>query len=262
MDAALLDAFRSCRDDPNTDEGRVAALVAGVLDPGLDPERVERELQELASRCSDELAPWQYLSALGFAGNSDDYGALDNSNLARVLRSRRGIPITLGVVLIRVARVSGHQATGINFPGHFIVQVDDVTVDPFALRPLDRGQLLERLPPAARRLSRETLFAPASTVIVGLRMLNNVKLIFSAQAAWDRTLDVLDAQLALAPEQAALHLERGEVWHRLGSVGKAREALERAIELTESMESAEAEPLRRAARARLDEIAGVDDILH
>ena len=262
MGAALLEAFRRCRDDPAADEGRVAALVAGVLDERLDPERVESELQRLASHCSDRVTPWQYLSELGFIGNSDDYGALDNSNLARVLHSRRGIPITLGVVLIRVARVAGHRAVGINFPGHFVVEVDDVMVDPFALTPLDRAQLLERLPPSARRLPSRTLFAPASTVAVGLRMLNNVKLIFSSRSAWDRTLDVLDAQLALAPDEAALHLERGEVWRRLGSVGKAREAFERALELTESMDAAEAEPVRQAVHARLSELAGIDDTLH
>jgi regulator of sirC expression with transglutaminase-like and TPR domain len=262
MDQALLDAFHRCRTDPAADEGRVAALVAGVLDERLDPAAIEADLQRLASGCATGVAPWDYLAELGFSGNSEDYTALDNSNLARVLGSRRGIPITLGVVLIRVARAAGHRATGINFPGHFVVEVDDVLVDPFALRPLDRAQLLERLPPATREPARRTLFAPASAVAVGLRMLNNVKLVFSRQGAWDRALDVLDAQLRLAPGQFALHIERGDAWQRLGMVAPALEAFQRALVLVSSAATPEAEQVRLAVRARLDELGGADDIVH
>jgi regulator of sirC expression with transglutaminase-like and TPR domain len=262
VDETLLDAFLSCRTDPEADEGRVAALVSQVLDPGLDAGAVEADLQALALGCVWPQAPWRYLSDLGFDGNRDDYGALDNSNLARVLHTRRGIPITLGVVLIRVARVAGRKAVGINFPGHFIVEVDDRLVDPFVLEPLDREQLLERLPAATRELSTQTLFAPASPVAVGLRMLNNVKLVFSRQAEWHRTLDVIDAQLQLVPEQPALHLERGDVWRRLGLVAPARASFERALELVSAAASEEAEQVRRGVRARLDELGGTNDVVH
>ena len=262
MDQTLLEAFRGCRTEPATDEGRVASLVAQVVEPALDASDVERELQALATGCSARATPWHYLAELGFEGNREDYGSLDNSNLARVLHTRRGIPITLGVLLIRVARVTGRQAVGINFPGHFIVEVDDVLVDPFVLEPMDRAQFLERLPAASRGLSRQTLFAPASPVAVGLRMLNNVKLVYSREAAWHRTLDVVDAQLELAPEQPALHLERGDLWRRLGLVAPARESFQRALELVSPAATDDAEQVRRALRARLDELTGSDDVVH
>jgi len=262
VEQRLLQAFHRCRVEPETDEGRIAALIAQVLDPGLEAAAVEADLQALASRCPASRMPWQYLAELGFEGNRDDYGALDNSNLARVLNSRRGIPITLGVVLIRVARVAGRQAVGINFPGHFIVEVDEDLVDPFVLQPLNRSEFLERLPAAARELSERALFAPASPVAVGVRMLNNIKLGYSRQGAWHRLLDVLDAQLELAPEQPALHLERGDVWGRLGLAAPAREAFERALALVSDAASEDAEQLRRAVRARLDELGGSDDVVH
>ena len=262
MDQSLLRAFGRCRTEAETDEARVAALVAEVLDPDLDAATIERDLQVLGAACPAGLMPWHYLAERGFDGNRDDYGSLDNSNLARVLECRRGIPITLGVVLIQVARVSGHQAVGINFPGHFIVEVDDVLVDPFVLAPLNRREFLERLPASTRQASERVLFTPASPVAVGLRMLNNVKLAFSREAAWHKTLDAIDAQLELAPQQPALHLERGDVWLRLGLVAPARESFERAVEAVADVASQEADQVRRAARARLHDLPPGDDVEH
>jgi regulator of sirC expression with transglutaminase-like and TPR domain len=262
VDQNLLDAFHRCLNDPDTDEAGLAALVARVLDPSLDAEVIEADLQALAQGCPTGETPWRYLERQGFAGNAADYGSLDNSNLARVLDTRRGIPITLGVVLMQVARVGGRAAVGINFPGHFIVQVEDLLVDPFIMQPLERERLVERLPAAARRLSGEALFAPASAVTVGLRMLNNIKLAYSRRAAWHQTLEVIDAQLRLAPQQPALHLERGDVWQHLGLVAPAKESFQRALAVAQADASNAAEQVRRAARKRLEGLGGSGDVVH
>ena len=54
---------------------------------------------------------------LGFRGNRDHYSDVRNSCLNQVLDRRTGIPITLAVVYIEVARRAGLRAEGINFPG-------------------------------------------------------------------------------------------------------------------------------------------------
>jgi regulator of sirC expression with transglutaminase-like and TPR domain len=262
VEESLLDAFHRCQNDPEADEVALAALVARVLDPSLDADVIEGDLQALALGCPAGETPWHYLERQGFAGNVADYGSLDNSNLARVLHTRCGIPITLGVVLMRVARVSGRAAVGINFPGHFLVQVEDLLVDPFIMQPLERERFFGRLPAATRQQSPETLFVPASALAVGLRMLNNVKLAYSRRAAWHQTLDVIDAQLCLAPQQAPLHLERGDVWQHLGLVAPARESFERALALAEAGASDAAEQVRRAARTRLEELGRSGDVVH
>ncbi len=261
MDDELLNAFRSCPSGA-MDEAQVAALVARLLEPRVRWSDVEAGLDDLCASCDSRLPPWQALDALGFTGNRDDYESLENSNLAWVLAHRRGIPITLAVVLIRVARSGGRRAAGVNFPGHFLVQVDDALVDPFVMQPVDIESLLERLPTESRRLPRGRLFAHATPVSVGLRMLNNVKAVYSRGAVWDRTLDVVDAQLALAPEEPALHLERGELWHRLGLASPARASYRRALELVDASPSEHGVLVRQAAQARLDELGGSDDVLH
>ncbi|MCB0965147.1 MAG: transglutaminase family protein, partial [Acidimicrobiales bacterium] len=72
---------------------------------------------------------------LGFAGDPERYYDLRNSMLGDVLARRRGIPITLAVVVIEVAERLGAGATGVGMPGHFLVgdgPVPSQWFDPFA----------------------------------------------------------------------------------------------------------------------------------
>ena len=65
----------------------------------------------------------EYLfSELRFAGNDAHYEDPRNSFLNEVLDRRTGIPITLAVVYMEVARRAGLHVEGINFPGHFLVR--------------------------------------------------------------------------------------------------------------------------------------------
>ena len=43
-----------------------------------------------------------------------------------MLDRRTGIPITLSVVYMEVARRAGLQIDGVNFPGHFLVRCPEV----------------------------------------------------------------------------------------------------------------------------------------
>lgn len=265
MDRQLLRAFQDAAaglaaSDPAVDETHMAVLVARLLDSRVDAAAVDAALDELAGRCDSAAGVWRSLASLGFEGNWDRYESLDNSNLAWVLRHRRGIPISLAVVLIAVARRLGRHAFGINFPGHFLVQVDYALVDPFVMQVVDPDGVLERVPPQARGLPEERVFAPATPLSVGVRMLNNVKLAFARDEALHRLLEVVEAQLCLLPDQPELYVERGDVWQRLGMVEPAREAFERALEFAHRAE--EAERVRRTVRARLDGLGGSSDIVH
>ena len=261
MEASLLEAYRGCARG-GADEVRIALLVARLLDPELDVAATAARLAALGRDAEPDEAPWRLLDRLGFAGNRDHYDALENSSLDWVLETRRGIPITLGVVLIGVARARGRDAAGVNFPGHFLVRVGEVLVDPFVMTPVDEQAFRRRLPEDSQRLPSTLLFPEATPVAVGLRMLNNVKMAFTRQAAWDRMLDVLDAQIALAPEHPALHLEHGDLWRRLGLVAPARTSYRRAVSLAEELAREEAQALLQAAQARLDELGGASDVLH
>lgn len=68
---------------------------------------------------------------LGFCGNEDDYYALENSLLPRVIEERRGNPITLSLIYMAVARRAGIRLQGVGLPGHFVVRLGAVFLDPF-----------------------------------------------------------------------------------------------------------------------------------
>jgi regulator of sirC expression with transglutaminase-like and TPR domain len=61
---------------------------------------------------------------IGFRGNVDDYYDPANSYLPDVLRTRRGLPITLVLVYKCVAEGVGLTVHGINSPGHFLAAVE------------------------------------------------------------------------------------------------------------------------------------------
>lgn len=265
MDAVLREDFARFGRDPGAVELTGAILVARFIEAGLDARALEDAVQALAVRCRAPT-PWSAMRGAGFSGNAEDYGALDNSHIGRVLASGRGIPITLGVLLIEVARSAGRSAFGIGFPAHFLVQVDDELVDPFRLEPVTRAQCRGWLPPAARAQSDEQLFAPASAHLVTLRMLNNVKGVLAGRGDWVQALEAVDLQCALAPAQPHFEVERGELWLRLGSVGSARRAFERALALATDPGSAEPHAadatVVAAIRARLAGLRGANDVLH
>lgn len=67
----------------------------------------------------------------GFEGDSEDYGHPRNSHLTQVIARRRGLPIVLASIYATVAKHAGFDACGVGMPGHYIVRVEDVFLDPF-----------------------------------------------------------------------------------------------------------------------------------
>jgi regulator of sirC expression with transglutaminase-like and TPR domain len=114
-----------------------------------------------------------------FAGDVEQYHAVDNSLLHRVLERRRGMPITLSVVALEVGRRLGVPLYGIGLPGHFVVR--DATRELYA-DPFGGGVLMERSELQAmwqRRTGGTSLDAialvPVTTRALVLRILNNLR---------------------------------------------------------------------------------------
>lgn len=144
---------------------------------------------------------------LGFAGNAADYQDPRNSFLNEVLERRLGIPITLALVLTEVATRAGIKARGVSFPGHFLVRAPSargpVFVDPFAgriLTPIDLRELHQRVtgiagdPPTG-------LLEPAPKQQILIRMLGNLRQIYTARSDLPRLRQVLERMQLLAPSE-------------------------------------------------------------
>ena len=178
-------------DAPGLDLAAAALAISAVLQPELDPDRWVAELDALAARC-DADTPEDVVRFLfdveHFVGNRDAYYDWRNSCLDRVIATRTGIPISLSVLTIEVARRAGVGMVGVGMPAHFLVRSsddDDVFFDPF-----DQGRRLDRA--AARALFeeltrgqvpwRDGYLDPTPGRDVVIRMLNNLKGVFAGRA--------------------------------------------------------------------------------
>jgi regulator of sirC expression with transglutaminase-like and TPR domain len=131
---------------------------------------------------------------VGFTGNVEDYYNPANSYLPEVLRTRRGLPITLVLIYKCVAEGVGLVVRGINSPGHFLAAVQSgetwMYVDPFyGGELLNRDDVCRRIAETTGMVAADSLqwLAPATHRQWLGRMLNNLQAVF-AHAGRERDL--------------------------------------------------------------------------
>ncbi|MFM2274303.1 MAG: hypothetical protein RL211_175 [Pseudomonadota bacterium] len=218
--------------------------------PDLDVQQVlgdiDQLLVHLKRRLVTDSPPLQRLHTLNqffyrdcdFGGNINDYYDPDNSCFNRVLRTRRGIPISLAVIWLELAQGLGLNACGVAFPGHFMLKVNlprgQVILDPLTGRSLSREELSERLEPYKRQSGLVDDFdapiglylqaAPPRDIIA--RMLGNLKEIHRTQEDWARLILVQDRLITLLPEAWGEYRDRGLALAEQGQTGQAIADLE------------------------------------
>lgn len=265
MVAAARQRFEELAQQP---EGEIplaetALVIAAERYPDLDVGRYLAALDDLATRVAPRLADLHTLAeradglnrALfvdeGFSGNADDYYDPRNSFLNEVLDRRLGIPISLSVVWIEVARRAGLNAAGISFPGHFLTKLlgptgDEVIVDPFHACRLDQAECEERLRDIA---GSEAVFEPELLRAAGpkeilARMLGNLKQVYVARREYQPALECSERILMLVPAAAREIRDRGLLYQQLECFGAAVQDLEQFLAMAPTDSSAPA--IRRA----------------
>lgn len=125
---------------------------------------------------------------LGFRGNSGAYYDWRNSCLDRVIETRIGIPISLSVLMIEVAKRVGVPLIGVGMPAHFLVRAADDPdryFDAFGGGvELDRDgarQLFEQLT-RGQVVWQDSYLAPTLAQQIVIRMLNNLRAIFQSRS--------------------------------------------------------------------------------
>ena len=175
-------------------------LIARIVDPGVRREELTKPLDALAAKVRERLGkdvtpktadPKLVIAALRgvlfddgkFTGNVEDYGNPDNSSLARVLVTRKGLPITLSHVVVAVGERLEVPMVGVPTSGRYIVKYEGRRApagfprEDIFLNPFDEGKVLSRV-------DREQMFPgldpddlPEATTkrLVLIRMLNNLE---------------------------------------------------------------------------------------
>jgi regulator of sirC expression with transglutaminase-like and TPR domain len=245
------------QDDESLPLFEAAVSVAQDEYPDLDVQQLLGDVDQLTERVRRRLPldapPIQRLRALnqfffrdlGFGGNINDYYDPDNSHLNAVLRTRRGIPITLALIWLEIAQGLRLKARGVNFPGHFMVKVNlpegQVIIDPFTGQSLGREDLSERLEPYKRSQGLVDEFdvpaglylqaAPPREILA--RLLRNLKEIYRAQEDWPRLLAVQQRLVTLVPDHLPEWRDRGLAHAELGQIDQAVSDLEHYVSQTD-----------------------------
>jgi len=212
--------------DEAVDLALASLLVAAQEYPGLEVERYLDRLDAMGREARARIGrgPGTAVEALnaylfeqeGFHGNLDDYYDPRNSFLNDVIDRRTGIPITLSVVYMEVARRAGLEVFGVGLPGHFLVRAEDrgrtVLVDPFhggaILSAEDCQKRLDRVFDGRLRLEPGML-APCARKAILARLLRNLKAIYVKADDYRRGLRTMDLLLALDPGSAEDRRDRG-----------------------------------------------------
>ncbi len=153
-----------------------------MLDTMAQDFKARMEEQGLKGRELIEALNHYFFEELGFTGNRESYYDADNSYLNQVLDRRLGIPISLSLIYLLIARRLRIPVVGISMPGHFLLQYNDsLFIDAF-----EKGQLLNRGECVQFLMTNGFGFHPAylsptPTRFMLVRMLTNLIQIYSTQ---------------------------------------------------------------------------------
>jgi regulator of sirC expression with transglutaminase-like and TPR domain len=160
-----LSSLFARKDEKSIDLLRAALLVARIDNDDLDVDAYIRDVDRLAEAVRAALPPRADAAArlkaldehlfkkLGFHGSRTDFHNRSNSFLNEVIDDREGIPITLAVLYIELARRLNVSVVGIGLPGRFLVRAEGVQDDAELIDVFD----------GARRLSRAQFEAQIAT---------------------------------------------------------------------------------------------------
>lgn len=244
----------SARPDAELDLVDGALEISRLFQPGVDGVQARARLDALGDEVRDDLADVANHAAqvaalnrllfgrLGFGGNRDDFNDPRNSFLDQVLERRLGIPISLSLVYVEVARRAGVAAWGVGFPGHFLVKVGhgggSLVVDPF-----NEGVVLSSDDLDARlagifgddRVSvraNPSLLRAATQREILVRMLRNLKAVYLGRGLATEALRAACAILALVPDLPEELRDRGLIYRELGHHRAALDDLRRFTALS------------------------------
>ncbi|MFC1412761.1 transglutaminase family protein [Streptacidiphilus sp. N1-12] len=264
-DLALLCLLMGFEVDLNPEEGGLDACLAPAR-------RALDRLTALAAaafRGAAEPSPTETAALLAgaLAGSADLRGGpgaylrLESSLLHQVLRRGRGLPITVSVVWISVARALGLPVYGVALPGHFVIGVGDPDGEYVLADPFHGGQLLSLDEAAAIAADAghplsDDLLRPAEPLDIVLRVLGNIRAWAAARPEHARTqLWAAELSLLLPRHPAQLRLERAELLVKTGHFTEGAREMDSYAEILDAFDPDSAARVRleaKAARHRLN----------
>lgn len=248
---------------PDIEDERIDLIRAGLVIalteyPTLDIEAYVENFEKLSRRVaslSPDLHPQRTLSALNtvlfeevkLRGNREDYYNPRNSFLNDVLDRGLGIPITLAIVYMEVARRVGLPLSGVGMPGHFLLKHyaedgKETLIDCFnrgdILSQQDCQTRLDEIYSGEMRLRPEFLH-PISRRQILTRMLNNLKTVYLSTRNFRKALVIADLILVIHPRSPEDVKQRALLRYSMGLHRLAAEDLDEYLRISPNASDAE-----------------------
>ena len=265
---SLLDAFSALVnpeiEDDQVDLLRAALVIAQTEYPELEIETYVTRVDDLARHVALEVPDVNsqrsvvalnhvLFSQAGLRGNRDDYYDPRNSFLNDVLDRGLGIPITLSLVYMEVARRVRFTLAGVGMPGHFLLKHvaengQEILIDCF-----NRGDILShqdcqhRLDEiySGQMALRPEFLHPISRRQILTRMLNNLKTVYLSTRNFRKALPIADLILLIYPRSAEDVKQRALLRYSLNLHKLAAEDLDEYLRI--SPEASDADEVRQMA---------------
>jgi len=223
-----------------------ASLVMGLEEyPDLDIRAYLRRLDTFAARAQvlagEDHAPVNIIEAInevlfvqeGLRGNDEDYYDPRNSYINEVMDRKLGIPITLSVIYMEVAKRIDFLIRGVGFPGHFLIKHvandRDIVIDAFnlgrILTPNDCQELLDKIYNGTVSMN-PSLLQPMEKRSILTRMLYNLKGVYTQKEQYQKALSAIDKILMLNPWTPSEVRDRGLLYMQTSLFAKALADLE------------------------------------
>jgi regulator of sirC expression with transglutaminase-like and TPR domain len=230
-----VDAFARivALDDDHIDLGEAALLIAKDEYPNLDVKKYLKRLDLMAQHLKEVIGNQtdpktviklinKYLfEELGFEGNRQEHADPKNSFLNDVLDRKKGLPITLSLIYIELARRLKLPIYGVGLPLHFIVKyktadniadnkaikdikdIKDIYIDPYnfgaILSEADCKSKVSELYVGKVEFKKEFLDVVSKKQIL-VRMLNNLRAIYYSRAEYRKLEQVVKRILLITPD--------------------------------------------------------------
>jgi regulator of sirC expression with transglutaminase-like and TPR domain len=252
-------------DDERIDMLRAALTFARIEYPQLDACPYITQVEGLSRRVSEKIDdpgdPAQCIAALNyvlfdeemFRGNTADYYNPRNSFINDVLDRRLGIPISLALLYMEVARRAGFQLFGVGMPGHFLLKHYDIDGRSFFIDAFERGSVLseedckhkiESIHAGQITLRPEFLLIVTRRQML-TRMLNNLRAIYLARRDFRRAVQVVDLILVIYPRSPEDVKQRAALRYNLNDFKGALNDFEEYVKM--APDASDAEEIRQTA---------------
>ena len=260
-----LRSITSAKKDADIDLLSGALWIAKLDNPELDVDTYVDVVDSMAtaihSQFRDSMSDTEKLATMdtflftqnAFHGSRTNYYDEANSHMDRVIDDREGLPVTLSVLYMALAKRLGLNVVGVGLPGHFVVRHEPTSGDPQLIDVFDRGARMSR-DEARLMVTRFTGRPPLPVDFVSakhkdilFRMLTNLHGIAQSNRDPAAMLRYTEAIVAINPESTQWRGIRAVLRHQNGRKSAALDDLDWILK--QQPEKVDLEQVRRMREA-------------